>query len=82
MLLRVAHDINGQVAVRWGEPQPGHSAWTIPGTVPIQARSVYLDLSRLTPGHYAVTVLVGTHGSMLQPISASRDFVYEGVGTK
>lgn len=82
MFMHVAHDINGQVAVRWGEPQPGHSSWTIPGTVPIQARSVRLDLSRLEPGHYAVTVLVGTHGSTVAPISASRDFVFEGVGTK
>ena len=82
MLMRVAHDINGSVAVRWDEPQPGHSAWTIPGTVPIQARSVRIDLSRLEPGHYSVAVLVGKHGSTVVPISASRDFVFEGVGTK
>src|SRR5262249_16616317 len=49
MFLHMAHDINGSVAVRWGEPQPGHSAWSIPGVVPIQARSVRLDLSRLEP---------------------------------
>jgi hypothetical protein len=82
MLIRVAHDINGSVAVRWDEPQPGHSSWTIPGTVPIQARSVRIDLSRLEPGHYSVTVLVGKHGATTVPISASRDFVFEGVGTK
>jgi hypothetical protein len=76
MLLHVAHDINGSVAVRWEEPQPGHSAWTIPGAVPIQARSIRLDLSRIEPGHYSVQVLMGRHGGI--PISASRDFVYEG----
>jgi hypothetical protein len=76
MLLHVAHDINGSVAVRWEEPQPGHSAWTIPGVVPIQARSIRLDLSRIEPGHYSVQVLMGRHGGI--PISASRDFVYEG----
>jgi hypothetical protein len=76
MLLHVAHDINGQVAVRWGEPAPGHSSWTIPGVVPIQARSVRLDLSRIEPGHYSIQVLMGRHGGV--PISASRDFVYEG----
>jgi hypothetical protein len=76
MLLHVAHDINGSVAVRWEEPQPGHSAWTIPGVVPIQARSVRLDLSRIEPGHYSVQVLMGRHGGL--PISARRDFVYEG----
>ena len=37
MFLRLAHDLNGQVAVRWGEPTPGHSSWTVPGVVPIQA---------------------------------------------
>jgi hypothetical protein len=79
MLIRVAHDINGSVAVRWGEPQPGHSSWTIPGVVPIQARSVYVDLSRLEPGHYSVTVLIGKHGSTVAPISASRDFIFDGV---
>jgi len=79
MLIRVAHDINGSVAVRWGEPQPGHSSWTIPGVLPIQARSVYVDLSRLEPGHYSVTVLVGKHGSTVAPLSASREFVFDGV---
>jgi hypothetical protein len=76
MLLHVAHDINGQVAVRWGEPQPGHSSWIIPGVVPIQARSVRLDLSRIEPGHYTVQVLMSKHGGV--PVSASRDFVFEG----
>ncbi len=77
MLLHVAHDINGSVAVRWGEPQPGHSAWSIPGVVPIQARSVRLDLSRLEPGHYSVEVQVGRKGAV--PVTSSRDFVYEGM---
>jgi hypothetical protein len=76
MFLHVAHDINGSVAVRWGEPQPGHSAWTIPGAVPIQARSVRVDLSRIEPGHYSVQVLVGRRGGV--PQTASRDFIFEG----
>lgn len=78
MLLHVAHDLNGQVAVRWGEPTPGHSSWTVPGTVPIQARSIRLDLSRIEPGHYTVQVLVGKHGSTAPPLTSSRDFVFEG----
>ena len=53
MLLHVAHDINGSVAVRWSEPQAGHGSWTIPGVVPIQARSIRLDLSQIEPGHYS-----------------------------
>jgi hypothetical protein len=75
MLLRVAHDINGSVAVRWGEPQSGHSSWNIPGIVPIQARSVRVDLSRLDPGHYTVQVVVGRKGGV--PVTSSRDFVLE-----
>lgn len=78
MLLHVAHDLNGQVAVRWGEPTPGHSSWTVPGVVPIQARSIRLDLSRIEPGHYTVQVLVGKHGSTTPPLVSSRDFVFEG----
>ena len=77
MFLHLAHDLNGSVAVRWGEPQPGHSAWTIPGVVPIQARSVRVDLSRLEPGHYNVQVLVGRRGGV--PVSAGRDFVFDGM---
>ncbi len=79
MLLHIAHDLNGQVAVRWGEPTPGHSSWTVPGTVPIQARSIRLDLSRIEPGHYTVQVLVGKHGSLNAPLSSSRNFVFEGM---
>ncbi len=78
MFLRLAHDLNGQVAVRWGEPTPGHSSWTVPGVVPIQARSIRLDLSRIEPGHYTVQVLVGKHGSTTPPMISSRDFVFEG----
>jgi hypothetical protein len=78
MFLRLAHDLNGQVAVRWGEPTPGHSSWTVPGVVPIQARSIRLDLSRIEPGHYTVQVLVGKHGSTAPPMISSRDFVFEG----
>ena len=75
MKLRVAHDINGSVAVRWTEPRVGHDSWTIPSRVPIQARAVGLDLSRLEPGHYTVQVLAGRAGAV--PVMASRDFVLE-----
>jgi hypothetical protein len=73
MKLRLAHDINGSVAVRWTEPQAGHDSWTIPARVPIQARAVGLDLSRLEPGNYRVQVLAGRAGGV--PVTASRDFV-------
>ena len=76
MKLRVAHDINGSVAVRWTEPQAGHDSWTIPSKVPIQARAVALDLSQLEPGHYTVQVLAGRRGGL--PVSSTREFVFEG----
>jgi hypothetical protein len=78
MKLRVASDINGSVAVRWSEPQAGHDSWTIPSRVPIQARAVGLDLSRLEPGRYRVQVLAGRRGAAGAPtVMASRDFVLE-----
>ena len=75
MKLRLAHDLNGSVAVRWTEPKAGHDSWTIPSRVPIQARAVGLDLSRLEPGRYSVQVLASRAGGI--PVVASRDFVLE-----
>jgi hypothetical protein len=90
MKLRIAHDINGSVAVRWTEPQAGHDSWTIPSKVPIQARVVTLDLSQLEPGHYSVQVQAGKKGAPLPPnvklkdgevpplaLTASRPFILE-----
>ena len=78
MKLRVASDINGSVAVRWSEPQAGHDSWTIPSRVPIQARAVGLDLSRLEPGRYRVEVVASRRGVAGAPtVTASRDFVIE-----
>jgi hypothetical protein len=76
MKLKVAHDINGSVALRWSEPQAGHDSWTIPSKgVPIQARAVALDLSQLEPGHYSLQVLASRKGEL--PVTATRDFVIE-----
>jgi hypothetical protein len=75
MFLRVAHDLNGSVTVRWGEPQAGHDSWSIPAVVPIQARAIRVDLSRLEPGRYSVQLLVGRRGGA--PVSSSRDFVLD-----
>ncbi len=76
MLLRLAQNPNGSVAMRWKEPQTGRNAWLIPGVVPIQARSIQLDLTQIEPGHYAVQALVARRGGI--PITSSRDFLYEG----
>ncbi|HEX4684877.1 MAG TPA: hypothetical protein VH277_19315 [Gemmatimonadaceae bacterium] len=77
MMLRVAHDINGSVAVRWHEPDLGTNGWTIPGILPIRARSIRVDMSRIEPGHYTVQVLVNRRG-LLVPIASSREFVFDG----
>jgi len=88
MKLRIAHDLNGTVAVRWSEPQAGHDAWSIPSKVPIQARVVTLDLSQLEPGQYTVQVQAGRKGEVVAPakqgepnaalpLTASRTFVLE-----
>lgn len=77
MLLRLAQNPNGSVAMRWKEPQTGRNTWLIPGVVPIQARSIQLDLTQIEPGHYAVQALVGRRGAI--PITSSRDFLFEGV---
>jgi hypothetical protein len=88
MKLRIAHDLNGTVAVRWSEPQAGHDAWAIPSKVPIQARVVTLDLSQLEPGQYTVQVQAGRKGEVVAsakqgepnaalPLTASRTFVLE-----
>jgi hypothetical protein len=74
MFLRVADDLNGSVAIKWGEPQAGHDSWAIPGVVPIQARSIRVDLSRLDSGRYSVEVLVNRRGSLAPPVRASRLF--------
>jgi hypothetical protein len=75
MKLRVAHDINGSVTANWTEPQAGRDSWTIPSRVPIQARSVVLDLSQLEPGHYSVQVQASRPGGL--PVTATREFVIE-----
>jgi hypothetical protein len=87
MKLRIAHDINGSVAVRWSEPQAGHDSWSIPSKVPIQARAVGLDLSQLEPGHYMVTVSASRKGAVapmvdgkpgvVPSVTASRSFIIE-----
>jgi hypothetical protein len=43
--------------------------------VPIQARTVVLDLSQLEPGHYSVQVQAARPGGL--PVTATREFVIE-----
>jgi hypothetical protein len=59
------------VTVRWHEPAPGFVTTTVKSQEPIQARNVAIDLSRLVPDHYTLTVSVTRAG---QTASATREF--------
>ena len=59
------------VTVRWHEPAPGFVSTALNGPEPIQARNVTVDLSRLAPDKYTVTVSVSRTG---QTASATREF--------
>ncbi len=67
---------HGVVAVRWREPQPGHTgSSSMAGSVPIQARSVVLDVSRLNPGGYVLELSVARPGK--PPITVTRTLTIE-----
>jgi hypothetical protein len=70
--LHVADRVDGSATVSWKEPQPAAATTTIPGPVPIQGRNVTIDLSRLVPDKYSVTVIVSRGGGQIA--SASREF--------
>jgi hypothetical protein len=57
--LHMLSERDGAVAVRWREPQPGRAAArVIDGPVPVQSRSLVLDVSGLPPGSYWLDVSV------------------------
>lgn len=58
MTLRLADDPNSTVNITWREPDRGRITTTFEGTVPIQSRTVLLDLSRLEPGPYDLVMSV------------------------
>jgi hypothetical protein len=70
--LHVADRVDGSATVSWKEPQPAAATTTIPGPVPIQGRNVTIDLSRLVPDKYSVTVIISRGGGQIA--SASREF--------
>jgi hypothetical protein len=58
------------VTSSWREPQPGRSVRTIPGAVPIQMRSLILDVGALPVGPYEVEIAVQRGNSTIR---SSRD---------
>lgn len=54
--LGVASDPSSEVTVQWTEPNAARSTRTLAGPIPVQLRSVLLDLSPLKPGTYTLEV--------------------------
>ena len=63
------------VSVSWQEPQPQHAALTLPSRVPIQARSVIVDITSLEPGDYVLEISVARARGM--PVVAQRQFTLQ-----
>lgn len=70
--LGVADRVDGSATIRWKEPQAIAATTTVDGMVPIQGRNVTIDLSRLVPDRYSVTVSVSRAGGQL--VSSTREF--------
>ncbi|HEY9226368.1 MAG TPA: hypothetical protein VIP11_06980 [Gemmatimonadaceae bacterium] len=71
-VLHLADRVDGSATIRWKEPQSVLATTTIAGRVPIQGRNVTIDLTRLVPDRYSVTVSVSRSGG--QTATASREF--------
>jgi hypothetical protein len=63
---------NAPVSFEWKEPDPRHQVRTLGGTVPIQMRSVVIDISTLTTGDYSLEIAVTKAGRA--PVRSSREF--------
>jgi hypothetical protein len=72
IMLDVSQDLNTPVAITWKEPQPDHSARVTSGRVPIIARSIVLDVSKLPAGDYWLDVAVKKAGQ--QPVRTRTTF--------
>jgi hypothetical protein len=63
---------NSPVATTWSEPQPGHFVRNVPGAVPIQMRSVVINIGALPVGPYTLEMSVKKRGGVA--VRSSRDF--------
>ncbi len=69
----VSQDPNTPVTISWREPDPGRRSRTVPGEVPVQMRSIILDITSLREGAYVLEVLVGKVGE--RALRSEREFV-------
>jgi hypothetical protein len=68
----LAEPAGGEMAMHWSEPRLGkRDGLTWVGDVPVQARAVVLDFSRLRPGRYTVEISVARQGT--QPAVTRRE---------
>jgi hypothetical protein len=63
---------NSLVSASWTEPQPGQRVRYVPGSVPIQMRSVVLNISALPIGTYTLGISVQKRG--VDNLGTSREF--------
>jgi hypothetical protein len=66
---------NSPVSTSWREPQPGVVVRTIGGAVPIQMRSVILDLGAIPVGPYTLEIAVRRRNA--DELRARRDFTVQ-----
>lgn len=69
----VAGNPNAPVSMSWKEPQARHDTRTVSGAVPIQMRSVILNIAALSPGEYTLAISVNKPGK--DGVKSARDFV-------
>ncbi len=73
--LNLAEDLNTPVAITWQEAQAGRNAYAFAGPVPIIARTVTLDVSKLAKGDYWLDIVVRKPGQ--EPVRGRRSFAIE-----
>jgi hypothetical protein len=73
--LRILGEQRASADVTWTEPDGNHSAVVTGGRVPIQSRTVTVDLAGLQPGTYWLGVSVAKRGSV--PTVGTRTIVLE-----
>jgi hypothetical protein len=49
---------SSDIVVEWPEPSAERAVTTLPGRIPIQGRSVTVDMSQLDPGDYTLLVRI------------------------
>ena len=69
----ITQDPNTPVTLSWKEPDPGHRTRAMGGAVPVQMRSIILDITTLRDGAYVLEVSVARPGQAA--VRSQREFV-------